>query len=107
MKSQNCPRGNSALKELLSAYREQLSIPSFSGVLELVHAMPGRIRLRIPRVCATGWPKPNFSDAVSPDLKESNRSPSMVVFNINGNLKGDEERYVFLGRDGYVGATAV
>ena len=48
MKSLNCSCGNSALKELLSAYREQLSIPSFSGVLELVHAMPGRIRLRIP-----------------------------------------------------------
>jgi hypothetical protein len=36
------------LKDLLSAYREQMSIPSFTGVLELVHAMPGRIRLRIP-----------------------------------------------------------
>ena len=34
-------------------------------------------------------------------------APVLVVFNINGNLKGDEERYVFLGRDGYVGATAV
>ena len=34
-------------------------------------------------------------------------SEDIVVFNINGNLKGDEERYVFLGRVCYVGATAV
>ena len=30
-----------------------------------------------------------------------------LVFNINGGLKSDEERCVFLGRDGFFGATAV
>ena len=48
MKSRHCANGVAPLKDLLSAYREQVSIPSFTGVLELVHAMPGRIRLRIP-----------------------------------------------------------
>ena len=48
MKSCHCANGVAPLKDLLSAYREQMSIPSFTGVLELVHAMPGRIRLRIP-----------------------------------------------------------
>ena len=34
-------------------------------------------------------------------------NPFMVVFNKNGGLKSDEERCVFLGRDGYFGAIAV
>lgn len=33
---------------LFASYKDKMRLPSFAGILEVVHTLPGRIRLKIP-----------------------------------------------------------